>query len=221
MARKQTTTATGEVAVKITAPRIREAVFQIVGTAPYVQNAFSQKAREQMKATQMAGSQARGKKKREPKDFKAGFEQAQHRSEDGWNGIPASAFRNAMIRACSLVGFKMTLAKLSVFVASDGLDAIDSTPLVKITGKPRHVEHYVRNETGVVDIRPRAMWDPGWTATVRVQFDEDQFSLTDVSNLLHRVGAQVGIGEGRPGSPNSAGMGWGLFELRATREKAA
>jgi len=31
--------------------------------------------------------------------------------------------------------------------------------------------------------------------------------------LLARVGMQVGIGEGRPDSKNSAGMGWGLFEV--------
>ena len=35
----------------------------------------------------------------------------------------------------------------------------------------------------------------------------------DVTNLLMRVGQQVGIGEGRPDSKNSAGMGWGTFNV--------
>jgi hypothetical protein len=39
------------------------------------------------------------------------------------------------------------------------------------------------------------------------------FSLDDISNLLMRVGLQVGLGEGRPDSKKSAGMGWGTFEI--------
>ena len=36
---------------------------------------------------------------------------------------------------------------------------------------------------------------------------------TDVTNLMQRVGMQVGIGEGRPDSRDSAGLGWGTFRL--------
>jgi hypothetical protein len=57
------------------------------------------------------------------------------------------------------------------------------------------------------------MWRPGWEAKVRIRFDGDQFTLTDVTNLLMRVGLQVGIGEGRPDSKMSTGMGWGMFEV--------
>ena len=71
----------------------------------------------------------------------------------------------------------------------------------------------VRNESGVCDLRPRPMWRKGWEAVVRVRFDGDQFTLIDVANLLLRAGMQVGIGEGRPDSRNSCGMGWGLFRL--------
>ena len=55
----------------------------------------------------------------------------------------------------------------------------------------------VRNQTGVADLRCRPMWKQ-WSLKPRIQFDEDQFSLQDVSNLLMRVGMQVGLGEGRP-----------------------
>ena len=50
--------------------------------------------------------------------------------------------------------------------------------------------------------------------------DADQFSLTDITNLLSRVGAQVGIGEGRPDSKSSAGMGWGMFRLSDAQDEA-
>jgi hypothetical protein len=46
----------------------------------------------------------------------------------------------------------------------------------------------------------------------------DQFTHQDVANLMTRVGLQVGLGEGRPDSKNSAGMGWGLFQIEGMDE---
>jgi len=199
--------------VTIPAPNFKVAEFTIKGTAPYVQNAFSKKAREQMKAKQAAGSTGKKGTKKAAKDFDACYKEAQHVSHDGWHGIPAGAFRNAMISACRTVGFKMTLAKLSVFIEADGFDANEGTPLVKITkGEPEYCEHSVRIQM-TTDIRVRAMWREGWQAKLRVRFDADQFTVEDVANLLNRVGAQVGIGEGRPDSKTSCGMGWGMFEI--------
>jgi hypothetical protein len=56
------------------------------------------------------------------------------------------------------------------------------------------------------------MWRE-WGLTLKVKFDADQFSATDVTNLLLRAGLQVGVGEGRPDSRESAGLGWGTFEI--------
>lgn len=199
--------------LKVTAPRIETVTFEIVGTAPYVQSKFSQKALEIMRKTQEAGSTAKKGSHKEPKDFKALFEGAIHYSEAGWAGIPANGIRAALVSACRTVGFKMTLAKLSVFVEADGFDATEGTPLVKITkGTPRHVEHAVRIQN-TTDIRVRALWKKGWRACPRIRFDRDQFTRDDVANLLLRVGMQVGLGEGRPDSRSSAGMGWGTFVL--------
>lgn len=200
--------------VMISAPNFQTAIFNIRGIAPYVQNKFSQKAREMMRQTQEAGSTGKKGKKKEGKNFQEAYELATHRASEGWCGIPAPAIRAAMISACRTVGFKMTLAKLSVFIEADGFDADDQTPLVKITkGEPQYFESLVRLATGVADIRPRPMWQPGWEAKIRIRFDADQFTLTDVTNLLMRVGLQVGIGEGRPDSKQSTGMGWGMFEV--------
>jgi hypothetical protein len=199
--------------VRISRPKLRTATIPIVGVSPYVQHAFSEKQRKQMEETQRAGQQSRGKKVRQPKDFDAAYEAAKHVSKDGWVGIPAPAFRNAMISACRLVGIVMTRAKLSVFVEADGIDKNDGTPLVRIIGEPRIHQAPVRNETGVADVRWRPMWEE-WSANVRVTWDEDQFSATDVMNLMLRAGMQVGIGEGRPDSPNSNGLGWGRFEVQ-------
>lgn len=220
MTRKGKIMTKNEREVTIKAPKFETAEFRIFGNVPMVQNAFPQKAKETMKAKQEAGTQAKKGKAREAKDFQECYLQSMHISKDGWNGIPAPAFRSAMISACRIVGFKMTLAKLAVFVEADGIDRNDGTPLVKITkGKPHYVEHSVRLETGVTDIRARAMFDEGWEAVLRIKYDADLFTVEDVSNLLMRVGMQVGIGEGRPDSKKSAGMGWGTFDV--TAKKAA
>lgn len=201
-------------------PNFQRAKITIQGTTPYVQHAFSQKAITMMMATQMAGSQSRKGKLREPKNFKEVLQNATHFSRQGWIGIPAAAIRNAMISACRTVGFKMTLAKLSLFVDADGFDKNSGDPLIKITkGKPH--EHFgaARNANGSTDVRCRPMWDEGWQAIVSMKWDADQFTATDVVNLLARVGAQVGLGEGRADSRNSAGMGWGHFEVVLSKSK--
>lgn len=205
----------GEQAVRVTAPNFKTAQFTITGNAPYVQLKFGEKARNQMRDKQAAGSTAKKGAKREAKDFDALFISAQHIAVQGWNGIPASAFRHAMVEACTLVDFHKTKAKKAVFVDADGYDKDDGQPLVKIMGrKPRHTEHTMPNANGAVDIRVRAMFDEGWTASLRITFDADLFTLTDITNLLMRAGMQVGIGEGRPSSKNSIGMGWGTFGIQ-------
>lgn len=197
--------------VVIKPANLRVATFKIRGTAPLVQARFSKKGDLMAKMAQ--GSVAKGKKERTARDYEDEVEQAIHRSEEGWAGIHAGAFRASLISACRLVGFKMTLAKLSVFVVADGIDKNDGVPLVKITkGKHETMTMHVRNATGVCDVRARPMWRE-WECTLNIRFDADQFSLKDVANLLDRAGAQVGVGEGRPESKNSAGMGWGTFSV--------
>lgn len=203
--------------VQIAAPKLRTVEFSIKGTAPYVQARFSAKAMQAMAAKMLAGQQAKKGAKRDARDFDDDFRQAQHISTEGWRGIPAGAFRQAMISACRLVGFKMTLAKLSVFVEADGFDKVDGVPLIRIEGEPERIDMAVRNATGVADIRVRPIWRQ-WSAKLRVRYDEDQFSLDDITNLVMRVGMQVGIGEGRPDSRESAGLGWGTFAVGGADE---
>jgi len=197
--------------VSISAPEFAIAEFALTGNTPYVQLRFGEKAKAQMREKMMAGSQARKGKQREARDFDEDYENALYLSEDGWYGIPASSFRQAAISACRLVGFKMTLAKLSLFVIADGFDAIDGTPMIRIEGIPKPVENAVINATGVADLRIRGMW-VNWSAKVRTKYDTAQFRPSDRSTRMTRGVLQVGMGEGRPDSKKSAGMGWGQFE---------
>jgi hypothetical protein len=201
--------------VIIAAPNIQTADIKIVGNAPYVQHKFSAKARKQMLDAQIAGPRGKARTKKEPRDIEADYKGAMHLTSDGKHGIPAPAFRSAMISACRVAGYQMTRAKLAVFVEADDFDQDDGTPLVYLKGKPELHQGSVRLAKGVASIAIRPMWRK-WSATVRVKFDGDMFSLTDIINLLSRAGMQVGIGEGRPDSKASHGMGWGTFDVLET-----
>jgi hypothetical protein len=199
--------------VTIKPPNFGFSEFELIGSSPLVIHRFSAKTKEEMKGRMETGKAASSRKNREPKSTDVTFEEARYRFKDGGDGFHAAALRNALISACRLVGFKMTLAKLSLFVEADGYDVKEpQIPLVRIKGTAVKQEDMGRVDTGQPYVTVRAAFHD-WKARVRVRWDQDQFTLEDVANLLTRVGMQVGIGEGRPDSKNSAGMGWGLFAV--------
>lgn len=205
MATKQTS----EV-VAITPPDLGVMTFLIRGTAPLVVERFSKKA--ELMAKMAEGPSAKNRKERTARDYEQDAEDARYRSPEGWEGVNAAAFRAGMISACRLVGFKMTLAKLSVFVVQDDFDRLDGLPIIRIYGNSQVFTAHTRNATGVVDVRARPMYRD-WACKLSIKFDRAQFKAADVVNLLARVGGQVGIGAGRPDSKSSAGCGWGTFEV--------
>lgn len=148
---------TAERATVISPVNFERAKIKIVGAAPLVQHAFSEKTRLSLEAQHREGSKRKNKNTKEPRDFEGDYPHAAHVSREGWNGHPAGAFRNAAISACRVAGLVMTKMKLSFFVNADGYDA-NGTPLVRIYGEPQIHKDSVRNETGVVDIRWRPMW---------------------------------------------------------------
>lgn len=199
----------------VTKPDFQVAHFNIIGTAPYMQNRFSQKAKEIIHGVQSDGEKAKGKKKREPKDFQQCFEGAKYIA-DGRYGIPAPAFRCAMISACRVAGIVMTRAKLTVFVEADAYDDQDGTPLVLFsqdTPDPVYDERPVRNDDESTDLRARPLWREGWKAHLRIRYDGSQLDEQSICNLVVRAGAQVGIGEGRANSKTSCGIGFGFFDV--------
>lgn len=205
-------------AIEVKPLRFGQAVFHVEGIEPLMTHKFSSrikealiKEREEEQTTPAKG----GKKTYEQADYEARGREAMYTSTEGWHGIHAAAFRNAAISVCRLTKFKMTHAKLSIFIKADGHDRDDGTPLVRlIADEPRIVVMPVRNDNGAMDLRARPMWAPGWKAEVHMLWDLDQFTINDITNLMRRVGRQVGIGEGRPDSRESAGLGYGMFDVR-------
>lgn len=202
-----------EAKVVITEPKMATATVKITGTAPYIQNRFSSENRDKMLAQQLEGSA--GKKTRKakaPKDFDKVYRGSMHVSQEGWYGIPATALRNAMIDACRLTEMDMVRAKMCIFIVSQGLDAENLEPLVKIDGEPRmHVER-VKVGMSSTDLAARAMFEK-WSSTFQISWDDDVFHAQDIVNLLARAGWQVGIGAGRPLSKMSGGTGKGTWKV--------
>jgi hypothetical protein len=183
------------------------------GTAPLMQAAFPAKVKQAMMSKMLAGPTASKGKKREARDFESDFLQAQHISTDGWVGVPASSLRNACIDVCRTAGFKMNFARMSIFVMADGHDKDSGYPLIKLDAlPPEQTEMATRNATGVCDIRVRPMWR-AWKLHVTFKYDADQFTASDIVNLISRAGEQIGIGEGRPYSKSSNGLGFGTFKI--------
>lgn len=206
-------TASKQSTVVISPPNFEVLSLRLVGTAPYVQARFSAKATQAMMAKMAAGPTAKKGTKREARDFDDDFRQAQHVSAEGWVGVPAAAIRNACIDVCRMVGHKMTHARMSIFCRADGNDAVDGAPLIRLDAPPpERLDMATRNATGVADIRVRPMWRE-WALDVQLEYDADQFTATDVANLIARAGVQVGIGEGRPFSKASNGLGYGTFRI--------
>lgn len=198
--------------VTIRAPNMGMVKIPIVGTSPLVVNQFSEKQKNAMREKQEEGSRARKGRKRAAKNFEDACNAARYVSEAGWDGMPAAAFRSAMIAACGVVGFKMTVARKSIFVVAEGRDARSGTDLVRIHGKWHMDVRPERNANGNMDLRSRPMWND-WKITVTIQYDADVFLPEDIANLMQRAGIQIGVCEGRHDSRKSNGCGWGCFTI--------
>lgn len=196
----------------IVAPDIRVIEVPIVGLSPLIVHAWSVKAKAQMLEKQMSGK-ARTKT-REPKNPDEDYQASRYISDDGWDGVPAAAFKAAMVSACRQVeGLSMVLAKTLFFVEADGRSTRQNTDLVRIHGTPRKREDMVRLETGTADIRYRAEF-PEWSALLHIRFDAGVIQHGSVLNLLARAGESIGVCEWRPSAPKSATGSYGRFRIR-------
>ena len=206
--------------VKISAPNFQTISLPVVGTSRFMQQKWSAKAQAEMRRKQEVGTKPGVKgAAREAKDFAAACEAVTYHAVGGGYGIPAAAFGQAMVRACTLVGFKMAVAKLAIFVLEDTEDIDSGRPLVAITkGQPAMSVMPVRLQGKTCDLRARPVWAEGWEATVRVRYDADLFSEQDIANLIMRAGEQVGVGEGRA---ERCAMGFGFFTLKNIQKGGA
>lgn len=118
-------------------------IVPIAGTAPLVMEKWLDKSIRQMEEKQQKKA-AKGKEAREPH---AEFQAHIYRLPDGRPGMPATAFKAAIVASARLFGkdVSMTAMKATVFVNGEGPDQL--VPIV--APEPEMWTNAVRNATGV------------------------------------------------------------------------
>lgn len=188
----------------------------IVGTTPLLCHNFDDASASTMEGPKVA------KKLRKARDFEEEYgrslywisprpktftEQAIRR---GRFGFPAGAIAQAMVAAAPYMG-----GGLDSKTARAALRVTDDLPEI-ITGRPTHVRHVVRLETGVAMTRHRAQFNE-WSIRFNVDFASNIMTTEQVVNLCNAAGFYMGIGDWRPQRGGTKGM----FEVQIAGAKKA
>lgn len=196
----------------ITLKRLRDEVLEvdIVGLTPLIPHKWSEKARRMMPgyvdpATGEVPDKMAKKGARSPREE---AEACVYRLDDGRPGMPATAFKAAMVDACRFFDKpSMAEAKALFFVEGVGVDQ-----LVAFEGTPILREDMPRNANGGADLRYRYAFFP-WKATLRVRYIPTSTDEETVVALVDAAG-RCGVGDWRPRSPKSSTGTFGTFRVQ-------
>lgn len=219
-ARKNGVAETGE--LRVPELHTRTVKVRVVGTSPLMTHCWSAKAIREMEDKQ----QGEIKQGKEPKDPQADYEAAMYRLPDGTYGVPARAFKKAMVSAAGQVPhLTKTLARTVFHVLGDAVADVNGpngelrpTDLIRIhEGLPRMRTDMVRVGTisKSADVRYRPEYAT-WACDVTIWYNADSISLEWLVYLLRLAGFGIGVGEWRP---EKGGM-HGMWEVDSVQEVA-
>jgi hypothetical protein len=216
--------------------QLGKALVPILSQTGLIVHEFSAKSKKEMLATQMKEA----KKGREAKDPLADFKGSlykfpAHGPLAGKFGFPARGFKACFVNAANDVELEKTKIKRQLRVHGtgeasmnvDGLILIEADPLPKSLWTEwdhkyaKELEEYhaagismredvVRLANGSADLRYRAIY-PNWRAKVPVVYNSRMLSREQLLALIDAAGFGVGIGEWRPGAPQSQSGQFGCF----------
>jgi hypothetical protein len=170
---------------------------RLIGDAPLICHAWSQKAKQQMLDKQTKQAKAA----RAAKDPMQDFLDSLYPFPGGGYGFPAIGLKSSAVDACSHVeGITKVEARGAFHIQAE---------LVKIeSGEPTMREDMVRVGLGTADIRYRGQFLK-WAINVPITFNAGVLSVGQITNLFNVAGFSIGIGEWRP---QRDGM-FGLFHV--------
>lgn len=213
--KEKTETTTPSSTATITLKRIAQVIakVRIEGVTPLIQSKWRQKSIQQIKEKQSA---TKGKTRvLEARDPEQEMKEATYRLEDGRAGMPAAAFKGAIVSAARLFdGVTLTELKQAVFVIGEGPDQL--VPL--ISEEPIMFENAVRIGQGTSDLRYRPMFET-WAADLYIQHLPSQIDFESLMILVDAAGIG-GVGEWRPTSPKNHTGSYGRFCVSETQEAA-
>lgn len=201
--------ASGAPALDIRALSTESMLVPIVGTSPVITHRFSEKARKQM-LDNMQGRKA----PKVPKDPDAEYQAAMYRLDDGGYGIPALAFKQAIVDASRFYGknVSMVILRMAVFVKGVFPEA-GGQALIPIDGEPHMREDVTTVGMGGHDLRYRPEFSE-WSAVLPITFVSSMLTADSVLSLIQAAGMGVGVGEWRPERSGD----FGTFAIDETRE---
>lgn len=172
----------------IAQPKVSICAFEVVGVTPLIQNAFSQKAIEEMLRKHMGLTVQREKKK--PREV---IENAIIRNMEGTVCMPVTAFKAAMLTAAgTLKTFDRAKTKLMVSLFIEG----GAIPIKFSRMTPRMDMVRLSGMSRTPDVRFRPQFDD-WSARLVIQYNDGLLQPQSIMDLLQRAGS-VGVGEWRP-----------------------
>ena len=177
--------------IGIVLPKFDTRIIEITleGTSPLITHAWSEKAKGMMRDKQ----QGKATTGRENKDPQKEMEGAIYWTPDKKPGVPALAFKNAAVTACTSLGKAITkvAARQAFHVLGDILPVIPNKDGYYCR------EDMVRVGMGVADIRYRPCWNE-WSVKLKVRYNARVISAEQLVNLFNVAGFAVGICEWRP-----------------------
>ena len=171
------------------------AEISIVGTSPLIVNAWSERAKEQIRQKQQTRTRTT---QRELKDPEQDFEDSRYQFADGsGDGFPTLAFQRATVEAARMFpDVSMVELKQKLYFVADGVGT-RGEPLTRLhASEPRIREDTVRIGNGIADLRYRAEYEK-WSCQLTVQFMPIQIDYPSILALVD-AGGMGGIGEWRP-----------------------
>lgn len=209
--------------IRLLIPKLNAKLMEVKihGITPLICRAWDDKTKQQL------ADKAKGEKKAKSRDNVVPaevFNAARYISTEGWDGVPASAFKAALVDAVACLDipkteFSMTLAKKSFFIMADGIDKAGGADLVRIySDKPEMLERMLRTTTGMPYMSYRPLYRD-WYAILRVEYNATRIDPQGVLNLLANAGYYVGVGEHRPSAPESKTGSSGRWEVMDPTER--
>jgi hypothetical protein len=202
----------GRARLVIPSPKIVVATVPIVGISPLVTHPYPEKLLKQWQEERSRDAEVeekpagkKGTKKAlPPRNYEEEYRASLYHLDGGQGyGMPAIAFKRALVDACKLVGnIDPWTANMILFV--HGPHQSSGVACVKLIGEP-----HVRRDTVKLqgqgrnkppDNRFRAEFDP-WETELMIEFDSSFIKLKSVYNLIQRAGYHCGVGEMRPTAP--------------------
>ena len=170
-----------------------------------IMHRFGEKARKQIADKQAQKANAPRKKRNPQAEYRDAF----HRLPDGTPGIPSAAFKGAILdAAASLAGMTRPKVARAIFIVGE---------LVPIVGEPQRRDDYGRINNGMsIDLRYRPEF-PEWSADVPIDYDADQISVEQITNLMQRAGFSSGVLDWRPSAPFNKTGNHGRFRVKGSQ----